>query len=101
MCIRDRGVLGELHRDLLAGEVGPRRQRIQRALELADIGMHALGEEEGDILGQLHAALAGLGQHDLRAGLEVRRIDRHRQPGAQTRFQPRLQPCLLYTSRCV
>ena len=37
------------------------------------------------------AALARLGQHDLRARLEVRRVDRHRQAPGQARFQPRLQ----------
>ena len=41
--------------------------------------------------GMLRAALARLRQHDLRAGLEVRRLDRHRQAPGQARLQARLQ----------
>ena len=86
-----QGFLGELGGDGAPGEVGAGRQRIERTLQIAHVAAHLLGQQEGHVVGNLRAALMGLGQHDRRTRLEVRRVDRHAQAPRQSRLQARFQ----------
>ena len=75
----------------LAGEARVGDHAAQRALELAHVGADALGDEERHFLRQLDADGLRLGHEDRHAGLELRRLDRHRESPAEARFEPLLQ----------
>src|SRR5262249_50860237 len=59
--------------------------------QLANVGANALRDEERDLFRQIHFAAGGLTHQDGYAGLELRRLDRHGEPPAETRFQPLLE----------
>src|SRR5690606_30519381 len=86
------GFLGELHGHRAAEQPGLGGQLVDRAFQLAHVAAHLLGDQLGHLVRDRGAALARLAEHDLGAGLEVGRVDRHRQAPAQPRLQPRLQP---------
>jgi hypothetical protein len=60
----------------------------QRAFELAHVGAHVLGDEEGHVLGHRRALGLGLADQDGHAHLELGRLDGHRQPGVEAAGQP-------------
>ena len=59
----------------------------QRAFELAHVGAHVLGDEEGDVLGHRRRLLVGLLHQDRDPHLELGRLDRDGQPGVEARGQ--------------
>jgi len=65
---------------------------METSFQLADVGLHPLGDEEGHLVGQLDARLGGLGHQNGHPGLQFRRLDGHREPPAETGFQALLQP---------
>ena len=71
------GLLGQVYRDRVAGEVGERDDLVEAALELADVLVDALGKELEDRIGDLLSHLLGLGAEDGNASLHVGGLDIH------------------------
>ena len=80
-------LLGQLHAHLAAGEGAEGDHPGERALELADVGLDAAGDEVGHVVGEPHPVDLGLLLEDRDPGLEVGRLDVGDQaplePGAQ------------------
>ncbi|OMP13430.1 hypothetical protein COLO4_01703, partial [Corchorus olitorius] len=83
-----QGLAGQLDGDFLLVEARIGQDLAQRAFELAHVGAHVLGHEEGDFLGHLGVLGAGLVDQDGHAHLQLGRLDGHRQPGVEARDQP-------------
>ena len=68
----------------------------QRAFEFTHVRAYALGDEERHFVAQGDVRRLGFGLEDRRAGLELRRLDRDREPPAEARFQPLFEPVDLF-----
>ena len=79
--------LGEVDAHLAAGEGAEGDHPGERALELADVRLHAAGDQVGDVVGQADALQRGLLLEDRHPGLEVRRLDVGDQPPLEARAQ--------------
>ena len=71
----DEHLLGELHAHLAAAERAEGDHAGERALDLADVGLDAAGDEVGDVVGEPDALDLGLLLQDGHPRLEVRRLD--------------------------
>ncbi len=79
---------GELDGDFLLVEARIGQDLAQRAFELAHVGAHVLGDEEGDFLGHLGALGPGLVDQDGHAHLELGRLDGDGEAGVEARDEP-------------
>ena len=77
----------QLDVDGAAAETRVGEDVLQRAFEFAHVGAHVLGDEEGDVLGQLLALGLRLVHQDGDAHFQARRLHRHAQAGIETRHQ--------------
>ena len=82
--------LGQGHVDLLAVEVGERRDPDQGTLELADVGLDLAGDELQHVGRRREPVHRGLLPEDRDAGLEVGRLD----VGDQAPLEPVAEPVL-------
>src|SRR5213596_3488824 len=85
-----KDLLGEVHRHLASGQRAEGNHAGERALELADVGLHAAGDEVRDVVAESHALEGGLLLEDGHARLEVRRLD----VSDQSPLEPRPQALL-------
>src|SRR5205823_9157302 len=69
-----QSILGYRQRNLLAVKARICSDPLQRSLELADVRANVLGDEEGDLLVELHPRLCGLGKQNGYPHLELRRL---------------------------
>ncbi len=76
-CRRERceRLRGYVDRDGVAGKARVGEHAVERAFELADVVGRAVGEEAGDIVGEVDLLVGRLGAEDGEAGLLVRGLD--------------------------
>jgi len=70
-----QGLLGEGKVDVAAGEAREGDEPDEASLEFADVRLHLARDEEGDVLGELHALRLGLLAQDRHLGLDVGGLD--------------------------
>src|SRR5690606_31212428 len=86
-----QGFLGKIEADRPPGKLRSRHYPPQGALEFADVGAYALGNEKRHLLRQHRILPGGLAHQNGNGGFEFRRIDGDRQSPTEARLQPFLK----------
>jgi len=82
--------------DIASHEVGMGDHAFQCTFQFPDVRANALSDEESCIVGQVDLRLVGLLHQNGNTGLQLRRLDRHGQTPAKTRFQTFLETIDLF-----